>query len=408
MSSFSNPFRAFSSYDFRLYFAGQFVSLAGTWMQQIAMSWLIFRLTNSELMLGLLAFSSQVPILLFGLVGGVWSDRIDRRRLMLITQSLSMLQALILVLLAWLELLTPGLLLLLAFLMGSINAFDIPARQSLVIHLVKDRAHLPNAIALNSIMMNGSRFLGPALAGFLVAWAGELVCFAINALSYVAVILALLLMRVRPKAQSKSGGLAALREGLEYTLSHLDIRCFLILVALVSFSIAPYISLMPKVAKGLFGGDASTFGILVSSAGSGALLAAAFLALRKDIDQLPRQVFIAASTAGLGLIGFALNPWYWLAFPLLMTIGFSVVLVAAGSNTLIQSWVQDEMRGRVMSLFTMAFLGMAPMGSLVVGSLAEAFGVRPVLSLCGLVTLTGVWWLGRRFRFLRAWQSSHP
>lgn len=401
MPSLSNPLRAFSSYDFRLYFAGQFVSLAGTWMQQIAMSWLIFRLTNSEFMLGLLGFTSQVPILLFGLLGGVWSDRIDRRRLMLITQGLSMLQATTLVTLTWLELITPGLLLLLAFTMGCINAFDIPARQSLVIHLVKDRSHLPNAIALNSMMMNGTRFLGPALAGALVVWAGELACFAINALSYVAVLLALLLMRVRPKAQSKSGGLAALREGLSYVRSHLHIRCFLILVATVSFSIAPYLTLMPKVAKGLFGGDASTFGILVSSAGAGALLAAAFLATRKDIERLPAQVFLAATTAGLGLIGFALNPWYALAFPLLMTIGFSVVLVAAGTNTLIQSWVKDEMRGRVMSLFTMAFLGMAPMGSLVVGTLAETFGIRPVFTLCGCVTLSGIWWLHRRFRFAK-------
>lgn len=398
MPSLPNALRAFSSYDFRLYFAGQFVSLAGTWMQQIAMSWLIFRLTNSEFMLGLLGFTSQVPILLFGLLGGVWSDRIDRRQLMLITQSLSMLQAATLVLLTWQELITPEILLLLAFVLGSINAFDIPARQSLVIHLVKERSHLPNAIALNSMMLNGTRFLGPALAGVLVAWAGELVCFAINALSYVAVLLALLFMRVRPEAQSKSGGLAALREGLGYTLRHLHIRCFLILVAIVSFSIAPYITLMPKVAKGLFGGDASTFGILVSSAGAGALMAAAFLATRKDIERLPRQVFMAAATAGFGLIGFALNPWYALAFPLLMTVGFSVVLVAAGSNILIQSWVKDEMRGRVMSLFTMAFLGMAPMGSLVVGSLAESFGIRPVFTLFGITTLTAVWWLHRRFR----------
>lgn len=402
MTSLTHPLRALGSRDFRLYFAGQFVSLAGTWMQQIAMSWLIFRLTNSELMLGLLGFTSQVPILLFGLVGGVWSDRIDRRRLMLITQSLSMLQASTLVLLTWLELISPGWLLLLAFTMGCINAFDIPARQSLVIHLVADRSHLANAIALNSMMMNGTRFLGPALAGFLVALAGELVCFAVNALSYLAVLLALLLMRVRPQAQSKSRGLAALREGLGYTLRHLNIRCYLLLVGVVSFSIAPYITLMPQVAKHLFGGDASTFGILVSSAGSGALLAALFLATRKDIERLPDQVFLAAGTAGLGLVGFALNPWYPLAFPLLMTIGFSVVLVAAGSNTLIQGWVRDEMRGRVMSLFTMAFLGMAPLGNLIVGSLAELFGVRLVFVLCGLVTLSCVWLLRRRFALVRA------
>jgi MFS family permease len=383
----THPLRALRSRDFRLYFAGQLVSVAGTWMQQIAMGWLAYRLTNSALVLGLLGFASQLPILLFGALGGVWSDRMDRRRLMMWTQSLAMLQALILAGLAWQGWITPTLLLLLAFFMGCINAIDMPARQSLVVHLVADRAQLSNAIALNSLLMNATRFVGPALAGFVIAAVGEAACFVLNAASYLAVLLALSALHARPRGDRSQSPLRALREGASYTFSHPDIRLSLLLVAAVSFLVTPYVVMMPVYAKTIFNGDAQTFGLLVSSAGAGSLLASLFLATRASVDGLSRKVSLAATTSGIALALFALNNQHALAYPILMLLGFSVVLVAAGSNTLLQIWLRDDMRGRVMAIFSMAFLGVAPLGSLAVGSLAHAIGIRPALLICALLTI---------------------
>ncbi len=394
-AAISHPLRALRSRDFRLYFAGQLVSVAGTWMQQIAMAWLTYRLTDSALMLGLLGFASQLPILLLGSLGGVWSDRVDRRRLMLLTQTLAMTQALVLALLAWQGWATPARLLGLALVLGCINAVDVPARQSLVVHLVSERTQLANAIALNSFMMNATRFIGPALAGFVVALAGEAVCFLINALSYLAALLALLAVHARPGGDATQPPLHALRDGLRYTFGHRDIRLFLMLIAAVSFLVAPYVAMMPLYAKTIFGGDARTLGLLVSSAGAGSLTASLFLATRASIDGLARRVSWAAVAAGAALAAFAVNDSHALAYPILMLLGFSVVLVAAGSNTLLQTWVRDDMRGRVMATFTMAFLGVAPLGSLAVGSLAEAVGIRPTLLLCGLLTVAAGGWHGR-------------
>lgn len=398
MTAANHPLRALRSRDFRIYFAGQLVSVAGTWMQQIAMAWLIYRLTDSALVLGLLGFASQAPILLFGLLGGVWSDRVDRRRLMMWTQTLAMCQALALAVLAWQGWATPALLLALAFVMGCINALDMPVRQSLVVHLVEDRAQLANAIALNSFLMNATRFVGPALAGFIIALAGEAVCFLINAASYLAVLLALWSLRVRPSGDASKPALHALREGLRYTFGHPDIRLFLILMAAVSFLVTPYVVMMPLYARTIFNGDARTLGLLVSSAGAGSLLASLFLASRASIDKLALRVSLAATTAGVALALFALNTVHALAYPILMVLGFAVVLVAAGSNTLLQSWVRDDMRGRVMATFSMAFMGIAPLGSLAVGSLAHAVGIRPTLFLCGLVTVAVGLRHGQRLR----------
>jgi MFS family permease len=386
-AALSHPLRALRSRDFRIYFAGQLVSVAGTWMQQIAMAWLAYKLTSSALMLGLLGFASQIPILLFAPLGGVWSDRVDRRRLMMATQALAMLQALVLAVLTWQGWATPALLLALAFVLGCINAVDIPARQSLVVHLVSDRALLSNAIALNSFMMNATRFVGPALAGLIVAAAGEAVCFLLNAVSYLAVLAALSVLHTRPGSGELKPALHALREGLAYTFSHRDIRLFLLLVATVSFLVAPYVVMMPLYAKTVLGGDARTFGLLVSSAGAGSLLASLLLATHVSIDGLARRVVLAAILAGAALALFAFNSVPVLAYPILMALGFSVILVAAGSNTLLQSWVRDDMRGRVMAIFSVAFLGIAPLGSLAMGSLAHALGIRPTLFVFGSLTI---------------------
>jgi MFS family permease len=385
--SSAHSFKALQSRDFRLYFIGQLFSLPGTWMQQIAMGWLAYRLTESALVLGLLGFASQLPILMFGAIGGVWLDRWDRRRLMLWTQSLSLVQALILAILTWQGWITPPLLIFMAFLTGCINALDLPARQSLVVHLVADRSHLPNAIALQSMLVNATRFVGPALAGFIIALAGEAVCFALNALSYLAVLLALAAIRTRPPVGVSKPALHALREGLRYTFGHTDIRFYLLLVAAVSFLVTPYVALMPLFAKTILGGDARTFGLLVGSAGAGSLVGGLYLASRTSTIGLDRKVSRAAILSGIALALFALNTRLALAFPILMAMGFSVAIIAAGSNTLLQTWVRDDMRGRVMATFTMAFLGVAPLGSLAVGSLAHVVGVRPVLVTCGILTV---------------------
>lgn len=379
--------RALRSHDFRLYFAGQLISLAGTWMQQIAMSWLAYSLTHSAFVLGLIGFASQLPILAFGGFGGVWSDRVDRRRLLMWTQSLAMIQALLIAGLAWKGWISAPVLVLLAFILGCINAIDLPARQSFVVYLVEDREQLPNAIALNSLLINSTRFVGPALAGFVVAFMGEAVCFLINALSYLAVLLALRGIRARAREDSAIPALRALKEGLNYTFNHPDIRTCLVLIAAMGFLVTPYVVLMPIYAKNIFGGDATTFGTLISSTGAGSLMAGLYLARRTSTRGLRRKVSLASVISGAALAVFALNSHLGLAYPILMVLGFSMIIAVAGGNTMIQTWVRDDMRGRVMATFSMAFLGTAPLGSLAAGSLAHAVGVRPTLLACGLLAM---------------------
>jgi MFS family permease len=380
-------FPALRSRNYRLFFAGQMVSLIGTWMQQIAMTWLAYRLTDSVAMLGLVGFAGQIPILLFSAYAGVWNDRLDRRRLLMATQALSMAQALLLFGLTMTHLITPTALVGLAFLLGCINAVDLPARQAFVAQLVDDKADLPNAIGLNSFLMNASRFVGPALAGLLVATAGEAACFLINAGSYLAVLLALTAIRVaaRPPRPHQPAW-TALRSGFDYAFRHPQIRLPLMMVAGFSFLVTPYAVMMPVFAREFFQGGAETYGFLIGSAGFGSLSAALFLAFRGSQQHggLDRLVARATLTGGTLLAAFALTPTITIAYPLLATLGFSVILTVAGSNTLIQMVVEDDYRGRVMALFSTAFLGIAPLGSLAVGALAEVWDVRPTLLCCGL------------------------
>lgn len=395
---FPNFLRALRSYNYRCYFLGQLVSMAGTWMQQIAMSWLAYRLTGSAALLGTIGFASQLPILLFGALGGVWSDRFDRRRVLLWTQSLSMIQALLLAVLTWRGWINAPLLVLLAFGLGCINALDMPARQSIAVKLVDDKDDLPNAIALNSFMMNSTRFVGPALAGFLIALTGEVVCFLLNALSYLAVILALLAMHWRPQPVQgeRQETWAALRQGVDYCRGHRPIRSLLLIVAAVSFFITPYGVLMPLVTREIFGGDARIFGLLVGFGGVGALGASLYLASRAGVDELPRTLAFSVPLAGVALTAFILSPSLFLAYPAVMLLGFCTIVTVAGSNTLIQFHVSDALRGRVMALFSIAFLGVAPLGSLAIGLVAEALGVRITLAACGLLILAGCLIWGRR------------
>ena len=379
--------RALRSRNYRLYFIGQLISLAGTWMQQIAMIWLAYRLSGSALVLGMVGFASQIPILIFASLGGVWIDRLDRRRLLMRTQSLAMCQALLLAALAWLEWVTPGLLIGLAFLLGCVNALDVPARQAIAVQLVDDPEDLPNAIALNSLLMNSARFVGPALAGFVVALVGEAACFLLNAASYLAVLIALGAIRIPFAGGKATPTLQALGEGYRYVLAHRQIRLSLLLVACISFFATPYAVMMPLYAREILGGDARTYGLLIASAGAGSLLASLFLASRDDTRRLSHWVGLAAPSVGLSLALFAVTSRPWQAFPVLIALGFSVIVAIAGSNTLIQTRVDEHFRGRVMAIFSMAFLGIAPLGSLAVGSLAHGQGIRSTLAICGLITL---------------------
>jgi MFS family permease len=398
MSFFTTVFtRALASRNYRLYFAGQLVSLAGTWMQQIAMIWLAYRLSNSALVLGLVGFASQIPILFLGPLTGVLTDRFDRRRILLLTQSTALIQALVLAALTWLNLISPNWLIVMAFVMGCINALDVPARQAFSVQLVDNRADLPNAVALNSLIMNAARFIGPALAGFAVASIGEAWCFVINAISYLAVILALLAIDAKSADGAHEPPWQALRQGFAYVLRHPDIRAHLLTVATISFLVTPYAVMMPVFSSEIFHGDSRTYGLLIGCAGAGSLLAGLYLASRKDTRKLARRVGIAVIAAGVTLALFAANPLLALAFPIVLCLGFFALLVVAGSNTLIQVRVEDAYRGRVMAIFSMAFLGIAPLGSFAVGSLAHAFGVQPTLVGCGVTTVV-VGLLARKFQ----------
>ncbi|GAB1393153.1 MFS transporter [Rhodocyclaceae bacterium] len=385
---------ALRSRNYRLFFAGQLVSLTGTWMQQIAMVWLAYRLTDSAAMLGLVGFASQIPILLFSTVAGVWNDRVDRRRLLLWTQTAALTQALLLAILTFFGSIQADWLVALAFVLGCINAVDLPARQAFVAQLVTDKADLANAIGLNSFLMNGTRFVGPALAGLLVATWGEAFCFLLNALSYGAVLLALRAIRVAPKTDkpTRESTWSSLKSGFQYAHTHEAIRRALWLVAGFGLFVTPYTILMPLFAREIFAGAADTYGFLVASAGAGSLCAALWLTFRAGRTATTTQgletlVARAALGGGIVLAGFALTPGIILAYPLLMLLGFCVVLTVAGSNTLISISVSDTYRGRVMSIFSTAFLGIAPLGSLAVGAIAEAVGVRNTLLGCAVLTL---------------------
>lgn len=379
--------RALRHRNYRLYFSGQLVSLAGTWMQMIAMSWLTYRLTNSTLMLGLVGFAGQIPILAVAPLGGVLSDRFDKRVMMLWTQSLAMVQACLLAILTITDTIHPWQLILMALLLGLINAIDTPTRQSFVVDLVDNRDDLPNAIALNSFTMNAARFLGPSIGGIVVGLAGEGVCFLFNALSYLAVILALSAMRTRHLARVHPPAGQAMRQGYRYAFGNPQIRQLLYVVAAASFFATPYVVLLPYFAREVYAGGAQTFGFMSASAGGGALLGTIYLASRRTVAGLDRVIGSAMLSAGCAVAVFAKSDLLALAMPALAVLGFSIICIIASSNTLIQSIVKDDMRGRVMALFTVAFLGIAPLGSLSAGWISHQFGARGTLLGCSFAIL---------------------
>ncbi len=401
--------RALGQRNFRLYFIGQSASFVGTWMQQIALAWLIYRLTGSPFMLGLATFAGNIPILFLAPFGGVWSDRLNRRRAMLVTQALSLLQAAVLAGLTFSGLIEVWHLLAAATFLGLVNAFDTPLRQSFLLEMVGSRENLPNAIALNSLMMNGSRLVGPALAGVVLAAAGEAWCFLVNAASYLAMLAALAAMRLTPIPSSTGSQhwLAGLREAVRFAWGFAPSRYLIGLVALVSFVATPYASLMPVFARDVLGGDARTLGLLVGASGAGAMAGVLYLAGRSGAAGLERLVAAAAFCAGIGLVLFSQSDTLWLSLTLLPLIGFGIITIAASANTILQLVAPDAMRGRLVSLHIAAFLGVMPVGSLVFGLLAERFGVAVTVTAGGLFCLAGATWFATRLKIMRSLLALH-
>ena len=384
-------FRALRHRNYRLFFVGQGVSLIGTWAQQVAMSWLTWRLTGSPWLLGVVAFSANAGMLFLGTFAGVMVDRVDRRRALIVTQSLLMLQAVALTAITFLGVVDVAQLVALALFLSVVQVFDVVLRQSSYVHFVGDRADLPNAIALNSMMVNGARVIGPALAGLVLAVTSEAVCFAINALSFLAVLASLLRMRWPAQARSAGGAgwWSSFVEGTRYTLGFGPARALLGLVAVMSFTIVPYSSLMPIYAKVHFAGGPQTLGFLLSAAGSGALVAMVWLAGRHSVRGLGRVIAYASLASGSALAAFSHLDLFPLALALMVPVGGGMTLAAAASNTILQTIVDDRLRGRVAGFYTLAFLGVAPLGHVTAGAVAGAIGVQNAFLLNGLLCISG-------------------
>jgi len=383
--------RALNYRNYRLFFSGQSVSLIGTWMTRVATSWLVYRLTHSAWLLGVIGFAGQIPTFLLGPFAGVWVDRWNRHRTLVVTQVLSMLQSFALAVLALRGSITVNEILWLSLAQGIINAFDMPARQAFVIEMVENREDLGNAIALNSSMVNAARLLGPSIAGVIIAAAGEGYCFLIDGFSYMAVIASLLMMRLiaasRPRAHKAV--FEELREGWSYASRSLPIRSLLLLLAMVSLVGMPYTVLMPIFAAQVLHGGAHTLGFLMGASGVGALAGAIFLAARRSVLGLGRVVPIAAAIFGAGLIAFGFSPYLWLSLALMLFVGGAMMTQMAASNTILQTIVEDDKRGRVMSFYSMAFMGMAPFGSLLAGTLAARIGAPRTVRFTGSVCIVG-------------------
>ncbi len=381
--------RALRYRNYRLFFAGQSVSLIGTWLQLTALPWLVYRLTGSAFLLGVVGFLSQIPTFLLTPLAGVLIDRMDRRRLLLLTQTASMLQAFLLWLLLVSHHMSVPAVLILSFVLGLINAVDIPARQAFIIDMVEHKGDLGNAIALNSSMVHAARLIGPTIAGVLIGSAGEASCFLLNGLSFLAVIVSLLKMNIQPR-QVPAHQISlwqGIQEGIVYVKGHMPMKIILVLIATVSLTGMPYMLFMPVFAKDIFHGTAYTLGFLIGASGLGALCGAIYLASRQGIKGLGRIMAGASALFGLGLMAFALSKILWLSWVCMVLVGFGMMIQFAASNTVLQTIVEDNKRGRVMSLYTVCFMGTTPIGSYIEGWLAHRMGVTTTIFLGGLICL---------------------
>lgn len=382
-------FRALEHRNFRLFFIGQTISFIGTWMQSTAMGWLVWRLTHNPNMLGTVIFAAQLPVFLLGPAAGFVADHYNRHRTLLITQTILMIQALGLAALVLTDTIQTWQIIPLAVLLGTATAFDLPLRQSFYIHMV-GRDDLGNAIALNSIMANGSRMFGPSLAGLLMLLPrGDGVCFLINGVSYVGALWALLAMRELPPHQPGSDGafVRGIVEGFGYAMKSVPIRSLLIIVALASFAAMPYYALMPVIVDKVLHGSGHTYGYLVAVAGIGTFFGAIFLITRRGVGGLDRAVAFSTILLGGGVVVFSLSHWMWVSAAALVVIGYAFIAQIGSSNTIIQTVVSEQHRGRIMSLFTMSFVGITPFGAKVAGMLAIHIGAQETLAIGGTLCL---------------------
>jgi MFS family permease len=396
--------RALKHRNYRLFFGGQSISLVGTWITRVATSWLVYRLTGSELLLGVVGFCGQIPTLLLAPFAGVIVDRSNRHNILVVTQVLSLVQSALLAVLTILGIITVAEVLILQVMQGLINAFDTPARQALVVEMVEDRRDVPNAIALNSSMVNGSRVIGPSIGGVLIASVGEGWCFALDALSYVAVIISLLAMRFHPRERSAPGTpvLRDLRAGWTYVADSVPIRTALFLLAIVSTAGIPYTVLMPALTAEELHGGPNTLGLLMAASGVGALVGGVYLAQRETVVGLGRVIFIGTLLFGAALVGFSATHNVWLAALALAIAGGGFIVQMAATNTIIQTIVDEEFRGRVMSFYTMAFFGSAPLGSLIAGLAADRIGGPLTVRAGGAICIVAGVWFGSQLPALRA------
>ena len=394
--------RAFRHRNYRLFFGGQLISLTGTWMQSVAESWLVFRLTGSSALLGVSSFASLVPVFLFATVGGTVADRSNRHRIIVATQSASMALPLVLAALTLTHTVRVWHVFVLAAILGVVNAFDIPARQAFLVEMV-GREDLMNAIALNSSMVNGARVVGPAVAGLLVAAVGEGWCFLLNGLSYIAVIAGLLMMEVprRPRRAAPRSALRDTIDGFRFVARTAPVRALLILLGIISFAGMPYSVLMPVFAESILHGGARGLGLLMGASGLGALGGALSLVRRRGVRGLGRWVAAASTSFGIALIAFSLSRAFWLSALLLVPVGASMMVEMASSNTLIQAMVPNELRGRVMAVYSMMFMGMAPFGALFAGWVAERVGAPRTVAFGGLVCVAAAGVFALRLPVLR-------
>lgn len=396
--------RALSHRNYRLFFSGQSVSLVGTWITRVATSWLVYRLTGSAEWLGIVGFAGQIPVFLLSPIAGVWVDRLDRYRVLLWTQVLAALQSFALAALALTGAIQVWHVLALQAAQGVINAFDTPARQAAMVDMIEDRAVLPNAIALNSTMVNGARLIGPTIAGMLIVWVGEGWCFLLDGFSYLAVIASLLAMRMPPRApRGRASSMREdLRAGFRYVLGFEPVRATLLLLAASSLLGMPYTVLMPIVADRILHGGAHTLGFLTGAAGVGALAGAAYLASRSSVLGLGRAIAVSAILFGAALIAFSYSTRLWLSLFILSFAGLGFMVNLAASNTVLQTLVDEELRGRVMAFYSMAFIGVAPFGSLWAGAMADRIGAPATIRIGGALLVLAAAWFARVLPRLRA------
>ncbi len=381
--------RAFRSKNFRIFYAGQGLSLLGNWLQTVAMSWLVYRVTGSALLLGVTAGAQQLPILFLSPIAGVWADRVNRRRLLMLIQSLAFVQALTLALLTFSDMVRVPHLIALALFLGIITAFETPTRQAFLLELIEHREDLPNAIALQSLLFQSTRFVGPSVAGLVLAVLGEAWCFLVNALCYLAIIVTYAVVRVKPRERpdTRIGWWRQLASGIKYAFGFTGSRRLLLLLMVMGFFTAPWSSLMPIFAAETFSGDSRTFGFLIGAVGLGAILGTFALAARSSVRGLGRVVAAATVMAGVALAGFSLSGTLWLSLTFLGVFGAGLVVTAASVNTILQTVADEDKRARVISMYVMCFLGFAPIGNFTAGALAEVIGAHRTLLGCGLIVV---------------------